>query len=128
MTNITFAVTQPSFFMTNPYNILVKGPPFFRYDCSKPTADKQIFVRAVSIARMLLRFYASDTRKIAYQSIYISLTLPYAADCYYAFRAVAIFVSPNMRQITDVQYAETGTITNSILICRQVFQYDKLVL
>jgi len=77
---------------------------------------------------MLLCFYASDTRKIAYQYIYISLTFPYAADCYYAFRAVAIFVSPNMRQITDVQYAETGTITNSISVCRQVVQYDKVVL
>ena len=77
---------------------------------------------------MILCVYASDTRKIAYQSIYVSLTFPYVADCYYAFRSVAIFVSPNMRQITDVQYAETGKITNSILICRQVVQYDKVVL
>jgi len=100
--------------MTNPYSIFVKGPPFFRHDC-RPTVDKQIFVRAITIARKLLCFYASDTRKIANQSIYISLTFPYAADCYSAFRTVAIFVSPNMRQITDVQYAETGTITNSIL-------------
>lgn len=109
MKNTTFAVTKPSFFMTNPYNIFVQCPPFFRYDC-RPTVDKQIFVRAVSIARKLLCFYASDTRKIANQSIYISLTFPYAADCYYAFRAVAIFVSPNMRLVTDVQYAATETI------------------
>jgi hypothetical protein len=104
----------------------VQCPPLF-VTTAELTVDKQIFVRAVSIVPMLLCFCASVTRKIAYQSIYISLTFLYAADCYYTFCAVAMFLYPNMQNITDVQYAEIETITNSILICKQVVQYDKVV-